>query len=213
MVPVLQSFEKPHMRIAFPLVFLLLAAHSGLAQLKKTLHQTFELPDSATCLIFQLYEDDGFTYTILPWAGNNIMAESKISVYKATQGIFNRLLADQRYELEAVEGKDTLAIRSFDLKRVPLRYEGKLAIEEGEVRIFIPDEFKQTGPYRYVRPKREATIPAELGLTRRKLERERGEVSQELKEALQAKPDSLQPSSIQPQGGKPAAAEPASKND
>ncbi|MDV7393979.1 hypothetical protein RZS08_21545, partial [Arthrospira platensis SPKY1] len=99
------------------------------------------------------------------------------------------------------------------LKRVPLRYEGKLAIEEGEVRVFIPDEFKQTGPYRYVRPKREATIPAELGLNRRKLERERGEVSQELKEALQAKPDSLQPPSIHPQGGKPAAAEPASKND
>jgi hypothetical protein len=200
------------MKIAFLLAPMLLAANLGQAQLKKTLHQTFEVPDSVTCLIFNLYEDDGFNYAILPWAGNSIMAESKISVYIATQGIFNQLLKDKRYEFEAAEGKDTLVIQSVDLKRLIIRSEGRQAIEEGEIRIFIPDEFKQTSPGVYLRPKKKAALPEELGINRKKLERERGEVSKELQNALQATPDSLQ-QHLKEQGSLPSANDPVRKDD
>lgn len=177
--------------IVFLLLGLMVAAPAR-AQLKKTLHQTFEVPDSATCLIFQLYAGD--TYSIEPWAGNNIMTESQVSVFSSTQSVFDHLIENGRYKFEAHEGRDTFSLTSFDPRRLTIRAAGMQAFEEVEVRIFIPDSFRKAGDYVYSRPKQE--VPAELvgkaPLPRKKLEREKGEVSEALKESLEAPTDSLE---------------------
>lgn len=200
------------MRTVLVLALGLLAGAPALAQLKKTLHQTFEVPDSAAFLVFGLFEGD--TYTIQPWAGNNIMTESQVSVYSSTQPVFDHLVENGRYRFEAREGRDTFGLFSHDLKRLAIRAAGMQAFEEVEVRIFIPDSFRKIGDRVYSRPKPEAAEVAvgKAPPVRKKLARESGEVSQELKESLQAAPDSLE---IEPAPLPPAdstnAGEPAKK--
>lgn len=174
------------------LALVLLAGATARAQLKKTLHQTFEVPDSTAYLVFGLYAGD--TYTIEPWAGNNIMTEAQVSVYSSTQPVFDHLVENGRYGFEAKEGRDTLSLSSTDLKRLAIRAAGMQAFEEVSVRIFIPDSFKKAGDYVYSRPKPEApeVMVGKAPPVRKKLARESGEVSAELKENLQYAPDTVE---------------------
>lgn len=152
------------------------------AQLKKTLHTTFELPDSSRQLVFDMYDN----YTVVPWAGNTVMTEANIHVYQSSAAILQFFIDKGRYDFEMqTVGADSSAVllAAKDQKRLTIKSGGKEAYEEIEVRIYIPDSFQQSDTHTWTR----TIAPNNAHVARAKLARERAVVSKELQEALQPK--------------------------
>ena len=182
------------MRILACFILLALSTVAGQAQLVKTLHQVFEVPDNTTALSFITYEEDGLE--VVPWAGNTIMVESNIKMYYASKAVFDFFLDKGRYNFEAAEEGDTLQLVAQDVERLAIRSGDTQALEKINIRIFIPDEFSQAGPTFWTRPEKEEEEGEKVGAyqPRKKLARERAGVSDELKEAVapeQPQADSL----------------------
>jgi len=172
------------MRILLWLAVLVLADTTAYTQLVKTLHQVFEVPDSATTLSFSLYEKDKFE--AVPWAGNTIMTESNIKLYYASRGVFDFFLDKGRYNFESREGGDTLVVAAQDIKRQDIKSGNAQCYEEVAIRIFIPDDFSQAGPALWARPRKEQSEERPGAYKpRKKLARESGSVSEELQETVQ----------------------------
>lgn len=122
--------------LAFTLSFFSL---NCFGQLEKTIHQTFDL-EGVEAVQLELYG----VYTIVPWAGNNILVETKIQLYNSSESVLKHFIdKDKRYFIEA----DTLSevqlkLFSHDMKRSSLRTKtGAESVENVETRIFIPENF------------------------------------------------------------------------
>lgn len=118
---------------------MLFGSFSCFAQLEKTIHQTFDL-NSITTVQLELYGE----YTLVPWAGNSILVETKIQLYNSSASILKHFIEkDQRYLIEidtAISG--ILKLFSHDMKRADLRTKtGAESIENVETRIFIPENY------------------------------------------------------------------------
>ncbi len=117
---------------------LFLASYSY-GQLEKTLHQTFAL-DEKTMVNFDLYGE----YTLVPWAGNNILVETKIQLYNSSASILKHFIEkDLRYQVDAdTSAKQTLRLVSHDKKRATLRTRaGVESTEIVETRVFVPENY------------------------------------------------------------------------
>lgn len=183
------------MRIIVWLAALMLAGNPARAQLVKTIYQTFEVPDSTTSVTFKIYEHD--SCEVVPWAGNTIMTESNIKLYYASRGVFDHLLEKGRYNFEIAEDGEKLLLASVKERRLKVKlgsgeeeaYNNKEKNENVSVRIFIPDEFTESTPTTWARPRKEPD-EERIGAyrPRKKLAREAGTVSEELKEAIPEMP-------------------------
>lgn len=174
------------MRIASLILFLSLTATSLNAQLKKTLHKTYEVPSQTAKLLLNVYEQD--SYDVIPWAGNAIMTETNIKVYYTSKPVFDFLLEQGRYEFITQPQSDSLIFTGKDMQRHIIKTEGMESIEKVHIRIFIPDAFEQVAPGHWVR---EVNTPEEgEDAPRQTLEREKIKVSEELKNAVQPASDS-----------------------
>ena len=91
------------------------------AQLKKTLHKVFEVPETANLLVFNIYEGD--SYDVIPWAGNTIMTETQVEMSKASRGVFDFFLEEGRYDFITAPQSDSLIISSKDLLRRVIKLE------------------------------------------------------------------------------------------
>lgn len=191
---------KNIMRIIVLLAASLLAGAPAHAQLVKTIYQTFEVPDSTTTVFFEIYENDSLE--VVPWAGNTIMTESNVKMYYVSRGVFDYLLEQGRYNFEAVEDGEKLALSSVKERRLQVKlgngepqgpesekksyeYEKGKENEKVTIRIFIPDEFTRSSPVSWSRP-REERSEERIGAyrPRKKLNREAGDVADELREAI-----------------------------
>ena len=108
-------------------------------QLEKTIHQTFELNETATVQL-----DLHGEYTLVTWAGNNILVESKIQLYNSSASVLKHFIEkDQRYLIEAdTSTTGILKLFSHDKKRASLRTKtGAESTEIVETRIFIPENY------------------------------------------------------------------------
>ncbi len=184
------------MRIFVLLATLLLGSMPGKAQLVKTLHQAYEVPDSISFLSFQLHEEDKFE--VVPWAGNTIMTESKIKIYYASKAVFDFFLEKGRYNFNSQADADTLLLAAQDAKRLAIKSGNTECFEEVAIRIFIPDSFAKVTETVWSRPVEEEEEGSQE-TARKPLARERADVSEALREAvqpLQPEADSL--------SGKPA---------
>ncbi len=182
---------KNIMRIIVFVAASLLAGAPARAQLVKTIYQTFEVPDSTTTVLFEIYENDHFE--VVPWAGNTIMTESNVKLYYVSRGVFDYLLEQGRYNFEAIEDGEKLALSAVKERRLEVKLgnaeqknsDGKKENENVTIRIFIPDEFSQSSPMSWSRPRKEHS-EERIGAyrPRKKLNREAGAVSDELREAI-----------------------------
>jgi len=174
------------MRIASLFLFLFLTATSLKAQLKKTLHKTFEVPEQTATLLLNVYEQD--SYEVVPWAGNAIMAETNIKVYYTSKAVFDHLLEQGRYDFITEQRSDSLIFTGKDMLRHIIKVEETESLEKVHTRIFVPDAFQQISPGRWEReveePEEEGQSPSPV------LEREKIKVSEELKKAVQPPTDS-----------------------
>jgi hypothetical protein len=178
---------------------ILFLAGNAFGQLRKTIHQSFDLPDSTKTLVINFPEADQWKVEL--WAGNSIMTESDIKMYSATKAIFNFFVEKGRYNYLTVEKGDSLAMVGQDPKRQIIKAGEMECSEEVLVRIFIPDTFEEQKPGTWAR---ELVVREGNGgkkVTRKKLNREGVGVSDELQKAVNseaATSDSLSKRVIQP---------------
>ena len=111
------------------------------AQLQRIMHQSFTL-DTLHHLVFALPGE----YQVESWAGDNILTETKVQLYDASEGILTHFIEKGRYQLEAETGADTLRIFALDPERKPIRTLNGEASELVNLRIFIPEAFVEAGP-------------------------------------------------------------------
>lgn len=118
-------------------LFIVFSFCSAFGQLGKTIHQTFEVGESKS-IALQVLGD----VTIVPWAGNTIMTETKVELYDASPSILKHFLeVERRYEIEASDSTANLQLRSFDQERKEIRTRNGVCPEIVHVKIFVPEEF------------------------------------------------------------------------
>lgn len=129
------------------LVFCFSLPFSALGQLQKILHQTFEV-DSFAVIQLDVYGE----YQVELWAGNNIMTETSIKLYQASEGILNHLVEAKRYDLETEKEGQLIKLFSVDKERPPIKTHKGECSEVINLRIFVPDSFGKTAEHSWSRP-------------------------------------------------------------
>jgi hypothetical protein len=108
------------------------------AQVRKILHQSFEIESSNT-VSFDLAGE----YEFVKWAGNAILVESSIELYSASRAIFNAFKEEGRYDVQSEVTGDVITLRSTDKERLPIRNKDKEeCFEIVKVRVLIPEDFE-----------------------------------------------------------------------
>jgi hypothetical protein len=164
------------------IVLFTLTASPALGQLQKTLHQSFAVPDSTKMLIVNLPDQDD--WEVIPWAGNSIMTESNIKMYSANKGIFNHFMEKGRYDYLTLEQGDSLSIVGKDTKRLVIKAGELECSEVVDVRIFIPDTYQELSYGIWTRPDEAPDTRKDKARIKKKLDREKIDVSGALKESI-----------------------------
>ena len=116
------------------LLFLLCSTAQG--QVKKILHQSFEL-ETINDVKFDLFGE----YEIVQWAGNSILVETSVELYSASRDVYNHFKKEGRYDLKADTTGSMITLQSVDRERRPIKYRGEECFEIIRVRILAPEDF------------------------------------------------------------------------
>lgn len=120
------------------LSFLFTWTFSANAQLKKTIHQTFDL-EEINLVQLDLYGE----YVIEPWAGNSIMSETKVELYEASPAILKFFLEEkERYKINVVAENGTVHLDSNDKERRTIQYRGTDCFEAVKLKLYVPEEYE-----------------------------------------------------------------------
>jgi hypothetical protein len=131
------------MKYTLLLFSFLLLSISANAQLKKTVHQTFEVGEARN-INLDVFGD----YEIESWPGNTIMSETKIELYDASPHILKFFMEEkERYKLTLNgAGEESISLVSNDKERRGIQYKGKECFEQVKVKLFVPEEFVEINP-------------------------------------------------------------------
>ncbi|HHM21539.1 MAG TPA: hypothetical protein ENJ20_05900 [Bacteroidetes bacterium] len=117
------------------------------AQLEKTIHQTFEVKDKKTIQL-DIKSD---SLSIVSWAGNSILTETKVKLYGASPSILKHFMEkEQRYTIKADTSGTTLLLTSVDKERKPIRTRSGESPEYVNIRIFVPEYFRKESETKWV---------------------------------------------------------------
>ena len=133
------------------LLFFLAGSSALFAQLKHTQHQTFQL-DSINQVEIDLVDP----YTVETWAGNQLMTETQVQLYQASESVLQFFLKNERYTIikdSTVSNMMSLLSKDTERKRIRTKY-GECE-ERISVRIFVPKNFEQKGDKVWARPAEE----------------------------------------------------------
>ena len=136
------------------LIFLFLFssfAISSFGQLKKVLHQTFEL-DSVTNLVANVYDE----YEVVMWAGNNVMSETTVELYSGSKGVLKHFIEAGRYQINLNRQGDRAVLVSQDSVRNPIRTSQGECSEIVQLKLFIPEHFQEAGQESWFDPTKKA---------------------------------------------------------
>lgn len=133
-------------RIIVCLFFFAYFSSTSNAQLEKVIHQTFEIGEANNIAL-----DLVGTYEIEPWAGNNILTETKIQMFNASPAILNHFVKEKRYEIQVESEGISLKLISFDKERRAIKYKEGECSEIVNVRIFVPEDFEKIDKSHLVR--------------------------------------------------------------
>jgi hypothetical protein len=125
--------------VLFTVVILgLLSSAEANGQIRKIMHQTFELSDSIQFIQIDILDRPEVTF----WPGNKIMLETNVKLENASPGILEFLISEQeRYVVDPEKQGEKLLLISRDNKRHPVRHKGNPVEETIVMRLFVPDEF------------------------------------------------------------------------
>lgn len=116
------------------------------AQLKETVHQTFEI-DEAQSINLDIAGD----YEIVKWAGNTLMSKTYIELSDARPSILNHYLKEGRYELEGNASGESFSLVAKDKVRQAIKYKDLTCYEYTNVVIYVPDDFVEASKTSLVR--------------------------------------------------------------
>lgn len=128
--------------------FFVLCISTLSAQLKHTQHQTFQM-DSINQVRINLVDD----FTVETWAGNQLMTETQVRLYQASESVLKFFLRNERYTIIADStSANAMELKSKDTERKRIRTDFGECEERIGVRIFVPKNFEQKGDQLWVRP-------------------------------------------------------------
>lgn len=125
-------------------IFACLLGASLWGQAHKSFHDTFPL-DSVKTIHLDLYGEP----TVQSWPGNNIMIETKIKLYDASDVILDHFAEAGRYKVEAQEEDGILRLVSLDKERKTIKTKKGECFEEVNTIVYMPDTFKEVGANHY----------------------------------------------------------------
>lgn len=140
------------MRILGILLFLSVFVCSIVSgQVQRILHQEFSVSDSITEIKAALYGD----YEVKLWPGNNVLLESQIKLYNASEGILEHYLEAGRYELLSEYQGPVLLLTARDQEHLPIKTNRGESFEDLQQRLFIPEEFVEVARGHWRRPSKQ----------------------------------------------------------
>ncbi len=116
------------------------------AQLKETVHQTFEIDE-----VQSINLDIAGDYEIVKWAGNTLMSKTYIELSDAKPSILNYYLKEGRYELEGNASGESFSLVAKDKVRKAIRFKELTCYEYTNVVIYVPDDFVEASKTSLVR--------------------------------------------------------------
>lgn len=130
-------------KLLLPLAFLLFS-FSSQAQIKKTIHQVFQL-DTVEVIKIGLWEkSDTYIWEVEEWPSKNVMIETNVSLNQASSAILKFMIEDKRYDLKIIDEGNGLILKNELDERMEIKTtEGTLSTEEIRLRIFMPDIYIQ----------------------------------------------------------------------
>lgn len=149
---ILQTFKYQLMRTWGPVLLFLLAGTLSLsAQLKHTQHQTFQL-DSINQVQIELVDP----FTVETWAGNQLMTETQVQLYQASESVLQFFLKNERYTIvtDSTASK-SMSLRSKDTVRKRIKTKFGECEERISVRVFVPEDYEKKSEKVWARPVKE----------------------------------------------------------
>ncbi len=135
-------------KIIFAFLLFISFSSSIHAQLEKTIHQTFDVSKS-NAISLELISD---TILVVPWAGNNILTETKVELYEASPSIMAHFVEkEKRYAIEADTTSGSYRLFSTDQERKPIRTRQGECPEIVQIRVFVPEDFEKQSNTNLVR--------------------------------------------------------------
>lgn len=122
-------------------------------QLKHTQHQTFQL-DSINQVRIDLVD----SFEVETWAGNQMMSETQVQLYQASESVLKFFLKNERYTIihdSTTADASTLQLRSKDTVRRGVKTKFGECEEHVTVRIFVPRDFEKKAFNLWARPPKE----------------------------------------------------------
>ena len=136
-------------KLGFLLSLLVLSINSVSAQVdwKKTVHQTYEVPDSVCLVEIEI----PWEYEVEIWPTNALMTEQNLNLRLVTEPIAKNLVQQGRYALK-LHCKFGVCVLTPVQKTFPIiRTEAGDLEERIRVRVFLPDDFEKAGDHLWTR--------------------------------------------------------------
>jgi len=127
------------------------------AQVKRTVHQTFELEDENSQVTLDVY--DGFETE--EWSSNNIMIVTTVTLESGAQHLLDIYVKQGRYDIEATDEGETKTLVSKSKVRLGMKYKGKGVYEIVTVKMYIPENYELKGNNRLVKKVAETASSAD----------------------------------------------------
>lgn len=143
--------DLPLKSLSMLMLFLLSGSLSLSAQLKHTQHQTFQL-DSINQVEIDLVDP----FTVETWAGNQLMTETQVQLYQASESVLQFFLKNERYTIVTDSAAtNMMSLLSKDTERKRIRTKFGECEERIAVRVFVPKNFEQKSDKVWARPPKE----------------------------------------------------------
>ena len=128
------------MRIVLSILPLFLSI-SLVAQIEKTIHQTFSL-DSIDRVELNLTGEIIYE----TWSGASVLTETNIQLYNASKDLLKHFVEKQeRYKIEEQRSSPSLNLASTEVDRRPIQYRGRVCDETVSIKVYVPEEFEISG--------------------------------------------------------------------
>ncbi|MFK7772786.1 MAG: hypothetical protein AB8F94_11625 [Saprospiraceae bacterium] len=119
----------------------------GNAQVKKTVHQTFELSDENADVTLDIFDE----YEVEKWSSNNIMIVTTVTLESGIQHVLDYYVRVGRYDVEKSGEETSLVLTSKDKVRKGMKYKETMIYEIVKMKLFIPDNYELNGKDRLVK--------------------------------------------------------------
>ncbi len=116
-------------------------------QVKKTIHQTFELSEENTQVELDIFDE----FEVEKWSSNNIMIVTTATLESGAQHVLDFYVREGRYSVEKSGEKEALTLTSKDKVRKGMKYKDSMIYEIVKMKLYIPENYELQGKNRLIK--------------------------------------------------------------